>query len=96
MVIPDDLIFGSSMTLTRSSAHPKFDPTGVRPHGLQIMTVHSMSLKHLCSNHLAVSDFCMFSREKSAVQDMQSLLMILCMFPEEKSVVQDEQPLLMI
>ena len=27
--------------------HPKFDPIGVRTHDLQIMTVHSMSLRRL-------------------------------------------------
>ena len=33
------LMFGSNMTWDRSSTHPKFDPTRVRTHGLQIMTV---------------------------------------------------------
>ena len=42
-----DFIFGSSMTLDRSTTHPKFDPTGVRTHDLQIMTVYFMSLRRL-------------------------------------------------
>ena len=29
----------------RSTKHPKFDPTGVRTHDLQIMTAHFMSLR---------------------------------------------------
>ena len=35
------LKFGSSTT------HPKFDPTGVQTHDLQIMTIHFMTLKCL-------------------------------------------------
>ena len=31
----------------RSTTHPKFGPTGVRTHDLQIMTVHFMSLRRL-------------------------------------------------
>ena len=33
--------------LDRSTMHTKFDPTEVRTHDLQIMTVHFMSLIHL-------------------------------------------------
>ena len=33
-------IFGSSTPYTRSTTHPKFDPTGVRTQDLQIMTAH--------------------------------------------------------
>ena len=43
----EDFIFGSSTTSDRSTRHPKFDPTGVRTHDLQIMTVHSMSPSRL-------------------------------------------------
>ena len=38
-------MFNSSTTWDRSTTHPKFDPTGVRTHDFQIMTVHSMSLR---------------------------------------------------
>ena len=40
-------IFGSSTTWNRSTTHPKFNPTGVWTHDLQIMTVHFMSLRRL-------------------------------------------------
>ena len=40
-------IFGSSTTQDRSTMHPKFDPTGVQTHDLQIMTVHFTSLRRL-------------------------------------------------
>ena len=33
-------MFSSNATWDRSTTHPKFDPTGVRTHDLQIMTVH--------------------------------------------------------
>ena len=39
----------------RSSTHPKFDPLGVQTHDM-IKTVHFMSLRHVCSNHSAISD----------------------------------------
>ena len=43
--------------LDRSTTHSKFDPTEVRTHDLQIMTVHSMSLRRLLSplGHLVTS-----------------------------------------
>ena len=40
-------VFDSSTTWDRSTTHFKFDPTGVRTHDLQIMTVHFMSLRRL-------------------------------------------------
>ena len=40
-------MFNSSTTWDRSTTHPKFDPTRVRSHDLQIMTVHFMSLRRL-------------------------------------------------
>ena len=40
-------MFSSSTTWDRSTTHPKFDPTGIRTHDLQIMTVHFMSLRRL-------------------------------------------------
>ena len=43
----DDYMFSSSTTWDRTTTHPKFDPTGVRTHDLQIMTVHFMSLRRL-------------------------------------------------
>ena len=33
-------MFSSSTTWDRNTTHPKFNPTGVRTHDLQIMTVH--------------------------------------------------------
>ena len=36
-------MFSSSTTWDRSTTHPKFDPTGVRTHDLQLMTVIFMS-----------------------------------------------------
>ena len=44
-------MFGSSTTWDRSTTHPKFDPTGIRTHDLQIMTVHFMSLGCRLSNY---------------------------------------------
>ena len=41
--------FGSSTTYDRSSTYLKFDPTRVRTHDFQIMTVQFMSLGHLLS-----------------------------------------------
>ena len=38
-------MFSSSTTWDRSTMHPNFDPKGVRIHDLQIMTVHSISLR---------------------------------------------------
>ena len=41
-------IVGSSTTYRdRSTTHPKFDPTEVQTHDLQIMTIHFMSLRRL-------------------------------------------------
>ena len=40
-------MFSLSTTWDRSTMHSKFDPTGVRTHDLQIMTVHFMSLRRL-------------------------------------------------
>ena len=40
-------IFDSSTTWDSSTTYLKFDPTGVRTHDLQIITVHFMSLKCL-------------------------------------------------
>ena len=40
-------IFWIKYDLGRSTTHPKFDPTGIQTHDLQIMTAHFMSLKHL-------------------------------------------------
>ena len=45
------------MTKDRSTMHPKFNPTAVRTHDLQTMTVQFMSLM-ACSNHYTISDFC--------------------------------------
>ena len=39
-----DLYFWIKYDLDRRTTHPKFDPTGVQTHDLQIMTVHFMSL----------------------------------------------------
>ena len=39
------LYFWFKYDLGRCTMHPKFDPTGVRTHDLQITTVHFMSLK---------------------------------------------------
>ena len=41
------IFFGSNTNWDRSTTHPKFEPTGVRSHDLQIMTVHFMSLRRL-------------------------------------------------
>ena len=43
-------MFSSSTTWDRSTTHPKFDPTGVRTHDFQIMTVHFMSLRRPSSS----------------------------------------------
>ena len=40
-------LFGSSTTSDRSTMHPKFNPTRVQSHNLQIMTIHFMSLRCL-------------------------------------------------
>ena len=45
--------------------HPKFDPTGVQTHDLQIMTVQLMSLS---SNHLAISDLHAADRVTKSLQ----------------------------
>ena len=39
--------FWIQYNLDKSTTHPKFDPTGIQTHDLQIMTVHFMSLRRL-------------------------------------------------
>ena len=41
------LVISDFTTYNRITTHPKFNPTGVRTHGLPIMTVHFMSLRCL-------------------------------------------------
>ena len=52
------LIFWVQVWLKTEVLHTRqFNPTGVRTHDLQIMTVHFISLWEVCSNHSDTSDF---------------------------------------
>ena len=55
-LISEIYILDSSTTWDRSNTHPKFDPTGVWTHDIQIKTVHYMSLRCMLS---AISDLAM-------------------------------------
>ena len=52
-----------------STTHPKFDPTGVRTHNLQIMTVHFMSLSTDCFMKIPPQ-----SSEQSTTRDIRTIL----------------------
>ena len=54
------IIFGSTATKDRSTMHPKFNPTGVRTHDLQIMTAfHVTETSTLTTQPSVTYTFCL-------------------------------------
>ena len=65
--------------LHRSTMYPKFDPTGVRTYGFQIMTAHSMFLRLTFFNKLPIRDF-KFYTEKIKFGKCSFCCQIVCLF----------------